>query len=137
MPRIARSNAETALSKQNSENVGNITSIKGKSLPEKQTRGSNNLKRPAEKTVNPSEYNAKTRRRAALGEITNVSKTFNIVDTCSIYVYNWGLDFYYTRVNLIAYVKYILGQIRSIDRIWREGVENFEKPNEERIISNC
>ena len=79
MPRIARSNAETALSKQNSENVGNITSIKGKSLPEKQTRGSNNLKRPAEKTVNPSEYNAKTRRRAALGEITNVSKNFNIV----------------------------------------------------------
>ena len=80
MPRIARSNAETALSKQNSENVGNITSIKGKGLPEKQTRGSNNLKRPAEKqTVNHSEYNAKTRRRAALGEITNVSKNFNIV----------------------------------------------------------
>ena len=80
MPRIARSNAETALSKQNSENLGNFTSIKGKSLPEKQTRGSNNLKRPAEKqTVNPSENNAKTRRRAALGEITNVSKNFNIV----------------------------------------------------------
>ena len=30
-----------------------------------------------------------------------------------------------------------LGQIRNIDRIWREGVENFEKSNEERIISNC
>ena len=80
MPRIARSNAETALSRQNSENEGNITSIKGKGLPEKQTRGSNNLKRPAEKqTVNHSEYNAKTRRRAALGEITNVSKNFYIV----------------------------------------------------------
>jgi len=72
MPRIARSNDQTALSRQNSENVGNITSIKGKGLPEKQTRGGNNLKRPAEKqTVNNSECNAKTRRRAALGEITN------------------------------------------------------------------
>ena len=80
MPRIARSNDQTALSRQNSENVGNITSIKGKGLPEKQTRGGNNLKRPAEKqTVNNSECNAKTRRRAALGEITNVSKNFNIV----------------------------------------------------------
>ena len=80
MPRIARSNDQTALSRQNSENVGNITSIKGKGLPEKQTRGGNNLKRPAEiQTVNNSECNAKTRRRAALGEITNVSKNFNIV----------------------------------------------------------
>ena len=57
----------------------------------------------------------------------------------AVYMFTIGVNiiFYYTRVNLIAYVKYILGQIRSIDRIWREGVENFEKPNEERIISNC
>jgi hypothetical protein len=76
MPRIARSNDQTALSRQNSENVDNITSIKGKGLPEKQTRGGNNLKRPAEKqTVNNSECNAKTRRRAALGEITNAKLT--------------------------------------------------------------
>ena len=35
------------------------------------------------------------------------------------------------------FIEIYLGQIRNIDRIWREGVENFEKSNEERIISNC
>lgn len=53
------------------------------------------------------------------------------------YMFSIEFPFKYTRVNLISLMKYILGQIRNIERIWREGVENFEKPNEERIISNC
>ena len=73
MPRLASSRG-TRLSDRNSENITNVTSIKGKGVLENRTRSATGTKRQAEEpTLKAPEYNAKTRRRAALGEITNVS----------------------------------------------------------------
>ena len=73
MPRLASSRG-TGLSDRNSENITNVTSIKGKGVLENRTRSATGTKRQAEEpTLKAPEYNAKTRRRAALGEITNVS----------------------------------------------------------------
>jgi len=72
MPRLAASSRGTGLSERNSENNTNITSMKGKGAMENRTRSSVGVKRQAEEsTLKAPEYNAKTRRRAALGEITN------------------------------------------------------------------
>ena len=74
MPRLAASSRGTGLSERNSENNTNITTMKGKGAMENRTRSSVGVKRQAEEsTLKAPEYNAKTRRRAALGEITNVS----------------------------------------------------------------
>ena len=87
MPRIAASTRGTGLSLRSSENAGNLTNIKGKGVvdtkivnktgkgtTEPGNRSSIGMKRQAEESGLGVECNAKTRRRAALEEITNVSK---------------------------------------------------------------
>jgi len=72
MPRLAATNRGTVLSERNSENITNINKIKGKGVMESRTRSSAGLKRQAEEpSLKAPEQNTKTRRRAALGEITN------------------------------------------------------------------
>ena len=72
MPRIGAINRGTDLASRNSENLTSATNIKGKMAVESRTR--NGLKRHSdEQTAGIPESNTKTRRRAALGEITNVS----------------------------------------------------------------
>ena len=74
MPRLAATNRGTVLSERNSENITNINKVKGKGVMESRTRSSAGLKRQAEEpSLKAAEHNTKTRRRAALGEITNVS----------------------------------------------------------------
>ena len=73
MPRIGAINRGTGLASRNSENVSNATNIKSKMAVESRTR--NGVKRHADdETISIPESNTKTRRRAALEEITNVSK---------------------------------------------------------------
>ena len=76
MPKItAANNRGTGLSQRDSENIGNVKNIKGKGVIETRTRSGNSLKRQAEEqSISGLECNAKARRRAALGEITNVSR---------------------------------------------------------------
>jgi len=72
MPRIGAINRGTGLASRNSENVSNAN-IKSKMAVESRTR--NGVKRHADdETISIPESNTKTRRRAALEEITNVSK---------------------------------------------------------------
>ena len=72
MPRIGAINRGAGLSSRNSENVSNATHIKSKVVVDSRTR--NGTKRHAdEDTIGILESNTKTRRRAALEEITNVS----------------------------------------------------------------
>ena len=78
MPRLAATNRGTGVSERNSENDTNAVKIKGKSVMESRTRSSVGLKRQAEETIKLTENNSKTRRRAALGEITNVSISVNL-----------------------------------------------------------
>lgn len=79
MPRLAASSRGTGLSDRNSENIANVTNMKGKGVLENRTRSTTGVKRHAEEpTLKAPEYNAKTRRRAALGEITN-AKGGNVV----------------------------------------------------------
>ena len=74
MPRLATTNRVTVLSERNSENMTNISKVKGKGVMESRTRSSAGLKRQAEEpSIKAPDNNTKTRRRAALGEITNVS----------------------------------------------------------------
>jgi hypothetical protein len=73
MPRIGAINRGTGLASRNSENLGNATNIKSKMVVESRTR--NGVKRHAdEDTIGNPGSNTKTRRRAALEEITNVSR---------------------------------------------------------------
>ena len=85
MPRIAGSSRGTGLSLRSSENAENVTNIKGKGVVDKKIahknvkgtietgkRNSTGMKRQAEESAVGVECNAKTRRRAALEEITNV-----------------------------------------------------------------
>ena len=87
MPRIAGTNRGNGLSLRSSENVGNVTKVKGKGTVntkitskngkgtiENEKRRSTGVKRQAEElAVGVVDCNTKTRRRAALEEITNVS----------------------------------------------------------------
>lgn len=70
MPRIAGSTRGNGLAQRNAENEGNLTKIMSKGVVENRTRSGTALKRQAgENTVGI--LDAKNRRRAALGEITN------------------------------------------------------------------
>jgi len=70
MPRIVGSNRGTGLSQRNAENLGNLNKIIGKGAVENRTRSGAVLKRQADEH-NVGVLDAKSRRRAALGEITN------------------------------------------------------------------
>lgn len=70
MPRIGAINRGTNLTSRNSENVTSAANMKGKMAVESRTR--NGLKRHSDEQTNGiPESNTKTRRRAALEEITN------------------------------------------------------------------
>ena len=105
MPRLAASSRGTGLSDRNSENIANVTNMKGKGVLENRTRSTTGVKRHAEEpTLKAPEYNAKTRRRAALGEITNVSLSLKL-----LLATNWIFEHLWYLINTLYQIHLFIG----------------------------
>ena len=153
MPRVAGSNRGTGLSLRNSENVGNVTNVKGKVVVDTKIavknskgkietgkRSSTGVKRHAEESsASITDCSTKTRRRAALEEITNVSsermRNVNIPLPLDPQICTFSFRLLFIRHHLIQII--ILGE--SWKWPWRRGKrdKNFEKPNEKGPLGHC